>query len=165
MANSDGDNGFSLTVCVCVVLYVQKLQRSYSTWSIASQRVPNGKPPCGRCRSSSSSSVPRSHTPSPKTQWRTAKPTRWERPAPEVQAGHPTGPQNTHTSSAALLCLQKLFLDSLRKALAGQGSSKQLMESAAIACVKLCKASTYINWEDHSTIFLLVKSIVMDLKV
>jgi len=39
------------------------------------------------------------------------------------------------------------------------------MESAAIACVKLCKASTYINWEDHSTIFLLVQSIVMDLKV
>lgn len=39
------------------------------------------------------------------------------------------------------------------------------MESAAIACVKLCKASTYINWEDHSTIFLLVQPIVMDLKV
>ncbi|XP_029025963.1 neurofibromin isoform X1 [Betta splendens] len=59
---------------------------------------------------------------------------------------------------------KKLFLDNLRKALAGQGGSKQLMESAAIACVKLCKASTYINWEDHSTIFLLVQSIVMDLK-
>lgn len=39
------------------------------------------------------------------------------------------------------------------------------MESAAVACVKLCKASTYINWEDHSTIFLLVQPIVMDLKV
>ncbi|KAM4627329.1 neurofibromin isoform 7-T7 [Polymixia lowei] len=59
---------------------------------------------------------------------------------------------------------KKLFLDSLRKALAGQGGSKQLTESAAIACVKLCKASTYINWEDHSVIFLLVQSIVMDLK-
>ncbi|KAM9801137.1 neurofibromin isoform 1-T1 [Neosynchiropus ocellatus] len=59
---------------------------------------------------------------------------------------------------------KKIFLDNLRKALAGQGGSKQLMESAAIACVKLCKASTYINWEDHSTIFLLVQSIVMDLK-
>ncbi|TNN01408.1 hypothetical protein fugu_010790 [Takifugu bimaculatus] len=58
----------------------------------------------------------------------------------------------------------KQFLDSLRKALSGQGGSKQLMESAAIACVKLCKASTYINWEDHSTIFLLVQPIVMDLK-
>ena len=60
---------------------------------------------------------------------------------------------------------QKLFLDNLRKALGGQGGSKQLMESAAIACVKLCKASTYINWEDHSVIFLLVQSIVMDLQV
>ncbi|XP_066520805.1 neurofibromin isoform X2 [Hoplias malabaricus] len=59
---------------------------------------------------------------------------------------------------------KKLFLDSLRKALAGHGSSKQLTESAAIACVKLCKASTYINWEDNSVIFLLVQSIVVDLK-
>lgn len=63
------------------------------------------------------------------------------------------------------LLLQKLFLESLRKALTGQGGSKQLTESAAIACVKLCKASTYINWEDHSVIFLLVQSIVVDLKV
>ncbi|XP_062328216.1 neurofibromin isoform X4 [Osmerus eperlanus] len=59
---------------------------------------------------------------------------------------------------------KKLFMDSLRKALAGQGGSKQLTESAAIACVKLCKASTYINWEDNSVIFLLVQSIVVDLK-
>ncbi|XP_058269187.1 neurofibromin-like [Hemibagrus wyckioides] len=60
--------------------------------------------------------------------------------------------------------MQKLFLESLRKALAGHSSSKQLTESAAIACVKLSKACTYINWEDHSVIFLLVQSIVMDLK-
>lgn len=59
---------------------------------------------------------------------------------------------------------KKLFLESLRKALAGHSSSKQLTESAAIACVKLSKACTYINWEDHSVIFLLVQSIVMDLK-
>uniref|UniRef100_A0A8B9GUI7 Neurofibromin 1b n=1 Tax=Astyanax mexicanus TaxID=7994 RepID=A0A8B9GUI7_ASTMX len=59
---------------------------------------------------------------------------------------------------------KKLFLENLRKALAGHGGSKQLTESAAIACVKLCKASTYINWEDHSVIFLLVQSIVVDLK-
>ncbi|XP_048119775.1 neurofibromin isoform X1 [Alosa alosa] len=59
---------------------------------------------------------------------------------------------------------KKLFLDNLRKALTGHGTSKQLTESAAIACVKLCKASTYINWEDNSVIFLLVQSIVMDLK-
>uniref|UniRef100_A0A7N8X309 Neurofibromin n=1 Tax=Mastacembelus armatus TaxID=205130 RepID=A0A7N8X309_9TELE len=77
-------------------------------------------------------------------------------------------PEITHTISKDTVdeskANKKLFLDSLRKALAGQGGSKQLMESAAIACVKLCKASTYINWEDHSTIFLLVQSIVMDLK-
>ncbi|XP_030632149.1 neurofibromin isoform X1 [Chanos chanos] len=59
---------------------------------------------------------------------------------------------------------KKLFLENLRKALAGHGGSKQLTESAAVACVKLCKASTYINWEDHSVIFLLVQSIVVDLK-
>lgn len=82
-----------------------------------------------------------------------------------------THAKNAHIDTLELTLLpvfwlcQKLFLDSLRKALAGQGGSKQLMESAAIACVKLCKASTYINWEDHSTIFLLVQSIVMDLKV
>ncbi|KAL0182946.1 hypothetical protein M9458_022321, partial [Cirrhinus mrigala] len=58
----------------------------------------------------------------------------------------------------------KLFLENLRKALTGHGGSKQLTESAAIACVKLCKASTYISWEDHSVIFLLVQSIVVDLK-
>ncbi|MED6237377.1 Neurofibromin 1, partial [Ataeniobius toweri] len=78
-------------------------------------------------------------------------------------------PEITHTISKDTVedskANKKLFLDNLRKALAGQGGSKQLMESAAIACVKLCKASTYINWEDHSTIFLLVQSIVMDLKV
>ncbi|KAG7470552.1 hypothetical protein MATL_G00115000 [Megalops atlanticus] len=59
---------------------------------------------------------------------------------------------------------KKLFLENLRKALAGHGVGKQLTESAAIACVKLCKASTFINWEDHSVIFLLVQSIVVDLK-
>ncbi|CAJ1065914.1 neurofibromin isoform X2 [Xyrichtys novacula] len=77
-------------------------------------------------------------------------------------------PEITHTISKDTVddskANKKLFLDSLRKALSGQGGSKQLMESAAIACVKLCKACTYINWEDHSTIFHLVKSIIMDLK-
>ncbi|KAL2095360.1 hypothetical protein ACEWY4_010079 [Coilia grayii] len=59
---------------------------------------------------------------------------------------------------------KKNFMDNLRKALVGHGGSKQLTESSAIACVKLCKASTYINWEDHSNIFLLVQPIVVDLK-
>ncbi|XP_074869411.1 neurofibromin isoform X9 [Carettochelys insculpta] len=59
---------------------------------------------------------------------------------------------------------KKLFLDNLRKALGSHSGSRQLTESAAIACVKLCKASTYINWEDNSVIFLLVQSMVDDLK-
>ncbi|XP_055063904.2 neurofibromin [Misgurnus anguillicaudatus] len=59
---------------------------------------------------------------------------------------------------------KKLFLENLRKALTGHSGSKQLTESAAIACVKLCKASTYISWEDHSVIFVLVQSIVVELK-
>ncbi|XP_063809728.1 neurofibromin isoform X6 [Pseudophryne corroboree] len=59
---------------------------------------------------------------------------------------------------------KKLFLESLRKALTGHGVGKPLTESAAIACVKLCKASTYVNWEDHSVIFHLVQSLVIDLK-
>ncbi|XP_062815886.1 neurofibromin isoform X2 [Anolis carolinensis] len=59
---------------------------------------------------------------------------------------------------------KKVFLDNLRKALAGHSGSRQLTESAAIACVKLCKASTYISWEDNSVIFLLVQSMVVDLK-
>ncbi|XP_058020213.1 neurofibromin isoform X4 [Ahaetulla prasina] len=59
---------------------------------------------------------------------------------------------------------KKQFLDNLRKALAGHSGSRQLTESAAIACVKLCKASTYISWEDNSVIFHLVQSMVLDLK-
>ncbi|XP_053223559.1 neurofibromin isoform X3 [Podarcis raffonei] len=59
---------------------------------------------------------------------------------------------------------KKLFLDNLRKALSGHSGSRQLTESAAIACVKLCKASTYVSWEDNSVIFLLVQSMVVDLK-
>ncbi|XP_052323762.1 neurofibromin-like isoform X4 [Oncorhynchus keta] len=77
-------------------------------------------------------------------------------------------PEITHIISREVVeeskANKKLFLESLRKALAGQGGSKQLTESAAIACVKLCKASTYINREDHSGMFLLVQSIVVDLK-
>ncbi|KAG8451956.1 hypothetical protein GDO86_003952 [Hymenochirus boettgeri] len=59
---------------------------------------------------------------------------------------------------------KKLFLENLKKALAGHGGGKPLTESAAIACVKLCKATTYINWEDNSVIFHLVQSLVNDLK-
>uniref|UniRef100_A0A4W3IT75 Neurofibromin n=1 Tax=Callorhinchus milii TaxID=7868 RepID=A0A4W3IT75_CALMI len=59
---------------------------------------------------------------------------------------------------------KKLFLDNLKRALAGHSGSRQLTESAAIACVKLCKASTYISWEDNSVICFQVQSMVVDLK-
>uniref|UniRef100_A0AAY5LD07 Neurofibromin n=1 Tax=Esox lucius TaxID=8010 RepID=A0AAY5LD07_ESOLU len=77
-------------------------------------------------------------------------------------------PEITHIISREVVeeskANKKLFWESLRKALAGQGVSKQLTESAAVACVKLCKASTYINWEDNLVVFQLVQSIVVDLK-
>ncbi|XP_078741394.1 neurofibromin-like, partial [Lampetra fluviatilis] len=59
---------------------------------------------------------------------------------------------------------KKLFLENVRRALSGHGTSRQLTESAAVASVKLCKASTYISWEDHTVICFLVQSILPDLK-
>lgn len=45
-------------------------------------------------------------------------------------------------------------------------SSKQLTEAAAVTCVKLCKASTYINILDSNNVaFTLVQSVINDLKV
>lgn len=45
-------------------------------------------------------------------------------------------------------------------------SSKQLTESAAIAAIKLCKASTYININDSNNVtFQLVQSVINDLKL
>ncbi len=46
------------------------------------------------------------------------------------------------------------------------GSNKHLIEAAAVTCVKLCKASTYINIKDRTNVlFVLVQSVVQDLKV
>ncbi|XP_072156372.1 neurofibromin isoform X3 [Bemisia tabaci] len=60
---------------------------------------------------------------------------------------------------------KKHFIDSLKKAISPQTSSKQLTEAAAVAGVKLCKASTYINiLESNHIIFTLVQSILNDLK-
>ncbi|XP_063696355.1 neurofibromin isoform X3 [Culicoides brevitarsis] len=58
---------------------------------------------------------------------------------------------------------KKHFMDLIKRNL-GQ-ASKQLTESAAIACVKLCKASTYININDSNNVtFQLVQSVINDLK-
>lgn len=57
-------------------------------------------------------------------------------------------------------------MDGLKKGLTSQSSSKQLTESAAIACVKLCKASTFINISDSNNVtFQLVQTVIKDLKV
>lgn len=61
---------------------------------------------------------------------------------------------------------KKAFIDSIKRGVVPHGnSSKQITESAAITCVKLCKASTYINISDSSNVaFTLVQSVINDLK-
>ncbi|CAH0561866.1 unnamed protein product [Brassicogethes aeneus] len=61
---------------------------------------------------------------------------------------------------------KKCFIDALKKGVNPHGnSSKQLVEAAAVTCVKLCKASTYINILDSNNVtFTLVQSIINDLK-
>lgn len=61
---------------------------------------------------------------------------------------------------------KKAFVDGIKKGLSSSSSSKQLTESAAIACVKLCKASTFINISDSTNVtFQLVQTVIKDLKV
>lgn len=46
------------------------------------------------------------------------------------------------------------------------GSGKHNVETSAIALVKLCKASTYINMQhSNNIVFTLVQTVVNDLKV
>ncbi|KAF4521106.1 hypothetical protein B566_EDAN009061 [Ephemera danica] len=60
---------------------------------------------------------------------------------------------------------KKQFIDSVKRAVGPHGASKQLTEAASVTCVKLCKASTYINIFDSShTAFILVQSVINDLK-
>lgn len=61
---------------------------------------------------------------------------------------------------------KKQFIDSIKRAVAAQSGSRQLTEAAAVTCVKLCKASTYINILDsNNVVFTLVQSVINDLKV
>lgn len=53
------------------------------------------------------------------------------------------------------------FLQHLRTALT---SAKTLSESAAIACVKLCKCATYVRPEDNSVLCFLVLTVMNELK-
>ena len=73
----------------------------------------------------------------------------------------------TIMTTNGILTFQKMFIDELKKAITSHhGMSKQLTEGAAATCVKLCKASTYINITDRTNVlFVLVQSVVQDLKV
>lgn len=63
--------------------------------------------------------------------------------------------------------LQKSFIDEVKKAVSSHHSgNKNLTEGAAVTCVRLCKASTYINIKDRlNVLFTLVQSVIQDLKV
>lgn len=63
-------------------------------------------------------------------------------------------------------CKKKQFIDGVKRAVGPHSTSKQQTEAAAVTCVKLCKASTYINIQDSSNVaFILVQSVINDLKV
>lgn len=61
---------------------------------------------------------------------------------------------------------KKQFIDSVKKSVSQHSNSgKQLTEAGAVTCVKLCKASTYMNGRDSSNVTLsLVQSVLNDLK-
>ncbi|XP_071054810.1 neurofibromin isoform X2 [Onthophagus taurus] len=61
---------------------------------------------------------------------------------------------------------KKQFIDTIKRGIGAHGnSSKQLTEAAVVTCVKLIKASTYINTTDTNNITItLVQSIITDLK-
>ncbi|XP_037955193.1 neurofibromin isoform X2 [Teleopsis dalmanni] len=59
----------------------------------------------------------------------------------------------------------KQFIESVKRGLGPHSPSKQVTESSAIACVKLCKAATYINNNDsNNVVFKLVQYVINDLK-
>lgn len=61
---------------------------------------------------------------------------------------------------------KKHFIDTIKKGVTTHASSKQLTESAATACVKLCKISTYIpTTESTNVTFYLVQCVINDIKV
>ena len=61
---------------------------------------------------------------------------------------------------------KKQFIDSIKKALSPGHSSKAVTDAAAVTCVKLCKAATYINnLESNNVIFSLVQTVKKDLNL
>lgn len=60
---------------------------------------------------------------------------------------------------------KKSFIESVKRSISSHSTSKQLTEAAAVTCVRLCKASTYINKNSTNVAFTLVQNIINDLKV
>lgn len=60
---------------------------------------------------------------------------------------------------------KKQFIDSVKRGLGIHSSSgRQLVEAAAVTCIKLCKASTYVNnLDSNNVIFTLVQHVMNDL--
>ncbi|XP_067932931.1 neurofibromin-like [Watersipora subatra] len=60
---------------------------------------------------------------------------------------------------------KKQFVDELRKAVNPQNNKLALIEGAVTACVRMCKAFTFVKSTENSSVLLtLVKSVVLDLK-
>lgn len=60
---------------------------------------------------------------------------------------------------------KKGFIDAVKRAVGPHSTNKHLTEAAAVTCVRLCKASTYINILDsNNVVFALVQSVINDLK-
>jgi len=61
---------------------------------------------------------------------------------------------------------QKHFIDEVKKVISPHHAASKLTEGAAVTCVRLCKASTYISINDRlNVLFSLVQSVINDLKV
>lgn len=60
---------------------------------------------------------------------------------------------------------KKQFIETVKRSIGPHTSSKQLTEAAAVTCVKLCKAVSYINTNTPNVAFTLVQTIITDLKV
>lgn len=63
---------------------------------------------------------------------------------------------------------KRKFVDDVKKSLSPHSSSsKQMTEAAIVTCVKLCRASNYINFkrDSNNCIFVLVQSVINDLKL
>ncbi|XP_060809014.1 neurofibromin [Amyelois transitella] len=72
-----------------------------------------------------------------------------------ADSGAPCSPRHTK---------KKHFIDSVKRGLSPQNNSKQMTEAAVVTCVKLCKASTYLIADSGNVTFVLVKSVINDLK-